>query len=77
MANILKVTPESAIKFFAYEEAKNLLSDDGKKAIGNTERFIAGAAAGVVSHVSMFPFEGVLLARTCARVCACYALVFI
>eukprot|EP00048_Salpingoeca_helianthica_P021346 m.11788 g.11788 ORF g.11788 m.11788 type:complete len:473 (-) comp5865_c0_seq1:115-1533(-) len=57
--NVLKIAPESAIKFLAWEQAKWLLygsdHDDGAVSVG--QRLAAGSIAGVVSQVTIFPFE--------------------
>lgn len=45
--NILKVAPESAIKFYAYEIMKKVVVGDGKQGeIGALGRLVAGGAAG-------------------------------
>lgn len=55
-ANLLKVAPEKAIKFWTYETIKATF---GKKDsdISPHERFIAGAGAGVFTHTLSFPLE--------------------
>lgn len=59
--NCVKIAPESAIKFFAYENMKRILSGGeqmtDKSRIGIRERFIAGSAAGICSQFSIFPME--------------------
>jgi len=55
-ANIVKIAPETGVKFFAYEKMKNLLGDD-QKMITPYNRFIAGATAGVIAQVSIYPLE--------------------
>jgi solute carrier family 25 phosphate transporter 23/24/25/41 len=59
-ANLLKVAPEKAIKFWTYETIKATF---GKKDadISPHERFIAGAGAGVFTHTLSFPLEGTCL----------------
>ncbi|OAV94244.1 hypothetical protein PTTG_00602 [Puccinia triticina 1-1 BBBD Race 1] len=65
--NVIKVFPESAIKFFVYEYAKNFIfhrqslrdhssrSQDDRRS--NLGRFLAGGLAGVVSQVLIYPIE--------------------
>lgn len=58
--NCVKIAPESAIKFFAYENMKRVLAGRGKfdkNRIGIRERFIAGSAAGICSQFSIYPME--------------------
>ena len=55
-ANVLKIAPESAVKFFAYERLKLIVSKDPQKLTGK-ERFIAGALAGVVAQTAIYPLE--------------------
>lgn len=64
-ANVVKIAPESAIKFFAYEKAKRLLGADEKQ-LGVRERLTAGAMAGVASQTSIYPLE-VLKTRLALR----------
>ena len=54
--NVIKIAPESAVKFLAYERIKMLVSRDPKNLTG-AERFIAGALAGVVSQTAIYPLE--------------------
>jgi solute carrier family 25 phosphate transporter 23/24/25/41 len=62
--NVIKVFPESAIKFFVYEYAKNFLfhppnhpSLHPDEHRSNLVRFMAGGLAGVVSQVLIYPIE--------------------
>ncbi|EDO32185.1 predicted protein [Nematostella vectensis] len=64
-ANVIKIAPESGIKFFAYEKAKKLVGSD-TKALGVTDRLLAGSMAGVASQTSIYPLE-VLKTRLAIR----------
>ncbi|XP_028408332.1 calcium-binding mitochondrial carrier protein SCaMC-2-like [Dendronephthya gigantea] len=55
-ANVIKIAPESAVKFFAYEKAKKLfMTHDGQ--IEPWQRLIAGSLAGIASQSSIYPME--------------------
>jgi solute carrier family 25 (mitochondrial phosphate transporter), member 23/24/25/41 len=54
--NIIKIVPESACKFYAYETFKTLLAKDPNHVDGKT-RFMAGALAGVTAQVIVYPLE--------------------
>ncbi|XP_058625858.1 calcium-binding mitochondrial carrier protein SCaMC-3b isoform X3 [Onychostoma macrolepis] len=56
--NVLKIAPESAIKFMAYEQIKWLIR--GSKESGSLrvqERFIAGSLAGATAQTIIYPME--------------------
>ncbi|EGD73382.1 hypothetical protein PTSG_05077 [Salpingoeca rosetta] len=56
--NVLKITPESAIKFWAWDAAKSVLySCEETQEVPALERFAAGAVAGVTAQLSIFPLE--------------------
>lgn len=58
LVNVIKITPESAIKFFAWDVAKRFVynhPDVAKASI--PERLVAGSIAGVTAQVSIFPME--------------------
>eukprot|EP00668_Euglena_longa_P002195 GGOE01002539.1.p1 GENE.GGOE01002539.1~~GGOE01002539.1.p1 ORF type:complete len:458 (+),score=114.68 GGOE01002539.1:68-1441(+) len=55
-ANIVKIAPESGIKFFVFDHAKRRLAADPKNATVS-ERLCAGAMAGVVSQTCIYPLE--------------------
>lgn len=55
--NVLKIAPESAIKFAAYEQVKRLIKGDSKENLSIYERFCAGALAGGISQSSIYPLE--------------------
>ncbi|XP_076057886.1 calcium-binding mitochondrial carrier protein SCaMC-2-B-like isoform X3 [Oratosquilla oratoria] len=66
--NVLKIAPESAIKFAAYEQVKTiLLASTGKeREISIYERFVAGSFAGGISQTAIYPLE-VLKTRLALR----------
>uniref|UniRef100_T1II66 EF-hand domain-containing protein n=1 Tax=Strigamia maritima TaxID=126957 RepID=T1II66_STRMM len=58
--NVLKITPETAIKFSAYEQIKVFLLDRhqwGDNELGLQERFLAGSLAGTCSQLLIYPIE--------------------
>ncbi|XP_046845149.1 calcium-binding mitochondrial carrier protein SCaMC-2-like [Xenia sp. Carnegie-2017] len=55
-ANVIKIAPESGVKFFSYEKAKKLfMTKDGQ--IEPWQRLIAGSMAGIASQSSIYPME--------------------
>ncbi|KAM3867786.1 calcium-binding mitochondrial carrier protein SCaMC-2-A [Diretmus argenteus] len=54
--NIIKIAPESALKFMAYEQIKRLIAND-KETLSILERFMAGSLAGVVAQSTIYPME--------------------
>ncbi|XP_076263108.1 short Calcium-binding Mitochondrial Carrier [Rhynchophorus ferrugineus] len=64
--NVLKIAPESAIKFAAYEQVKRLIKGDSKNSLTIYERFCAGAMAGGISQTAIYPLE-VLKTRLALR----------
>ncbi|XP_062553420.1 mitochondrial adenyl nucleotide antiporter SLC25A25 isoform X2 [Armigeres subalbatus] len=64
--NVLKIAPESAIKFAAYEQVKRLIRGNDKRQLSIYERFLAGACAGGVSQTAIYPLE-VLKTRLALR----------
>merc|ERR1719285_544784 len=55
-ANLVKIAPENAVKFFMYEYLKSIVckySENPTKA----ERFIASAGAGAISQFAIYPLE--------------------
>ncbi|XP_037106469.1 calcium-binding mitochondrial carrier protein SCaMC-1-like [Syngnathus acus] len=54
--NVLKIAPETAIKFMAYEKYKKMLSSEPGK-IKTHERFIAGSLAGATAQTAIYPME--------------------
>ncbi|XP_059802434.1 calcium-binding mitochondrial carrier protein SCaMC-2-like [Hypanus sabinus] len=56
LTNIMKICPELAIKFMAYEELKELIAADPEN-LRMKERFLAGSMAGAVSQSATYPIE--------------------
>uniref|UniRef100_A0A8C5HRC1 Calcium-binding mitochondrial carrier protein SCaMC-1-like n=1 Tax=Gouania willdenowi TaxID=441366 RepID=A0A8C5HRC1_GOUWI len=54
--NVLKIAPETAIKFMAYEKYKQMLASDPGK-IRTHERFLAGSLAGATAQTAIYPME--------------------
>ncbi|KAJ3129903.1 hypothetical protein HK098_007657 [Nowakowskiella sp. JEL0407] len=59
--NIVKIVPESALKFYVFEHSKTFMAqlqghNDTDK-IGMAARFIAGGAAGLTSQFLIYPLE--------------------
>lgn len=67
--NVVKVAPESAIKFYAYEMLKKVIGDmgDGKGDIGASGRLLAGGTAGAVAQTAIYPLD---LVKTRLQTCA-------
>ena len=58
--NVVKVMPESAIKFGAYEASKKAfakLEGSDPKHLRNTAQFLAGGIGGVVSQCVVYPLD--------------------
>lgn len=60
--NVVKIFPESAIKFYTYESTKRFFARYVEKVndprdISGTSRFISGGVAGIVSQAFAFPIE--------------------
>lgn len=60
--NIVKIFPESAIKFLSYESAKRVFAQYWDKVpdqtmISNSSRFVAGGIGGVISQFCIYPIE--------------------
>lgn len=59
--NVMKIVPESAIKFYVFETAKTVLAGltgvEDKNAIPVGARFIAGGVAGLCSQFCIYPVE--------------------
>lgn len=55
--NVLKIAPESAFKFMAYEQAKRLIRGTSTRELTIYERFVAGSFAGSFSQTIIYPLE--------------------
>ncbi|XP_071389910.1 mitochondrial adenyl nucleotide antiporter SLC25A23-like isoform X1 [Centroberyx affinis] len=56
--NVLKIAPETALKFTAYEKIKHVMR--GSKEAGSLkihERFVAGSLAGATAQTAIYPME--------------------
>ncbi|KAE8620159.1 hypothetical protein XENTR_v10010124 [Xenopus tropicalis] len=63
--NVIKIAPESAIKFMAYEQIKKLIRGQ-HETLRVRERFIAGSLAGAIAQTAIYPME-VLKTRMALR----------
>ncbi|XP_034439180.1 calcium-binding mitochondrial carrier protein SCaMC-1-like [Hippoglossus hippoglossus] len=54
--NVLKIAPETAIKFMAYEQFKKMLASEPGK-VRTHERFLAGSMAGATAQTVIYPME--------------------
>ncbi|XP_060619635.2 mitochondrial adenyl nucleotide antiporter SLC25A23 isoform X1 [Anolis sagrei] len=54
--NVLKIAPESAIKFMAYEQIKRAIRGQ-QETLRVQERFIAGSLAGATAQTIIYPME--------------------
>ncbi|XP_027350804.1 calcium-binding mitochondrial carrier protein SCaMC-1-like [Abrus precatorius] len=70
--NVLKVAPESAIKFYTFEMLKtfigNAKGEEGKADIGAMGRLLAGGIAGAVAQTAIYPMD---LVKTRLQTYAC------
>jgi len=55
-ANVVKIAPENAVKFFMYEYLKSRVCKVSANPT-KTERFISGAGAGAISQFVIYPLE--------------------
>ncbi|KAL7604713.1 hypothetical protein Lser_V15G17535 [Lactuca serriola] len=56
--NVVKVAPESAIKFYTYEMLKNFIGgEEGQGDIGTSGRLLAGGMAGAVAQTAIYPMD--------------------
>ncbi|XP_068599151.1 mitochondrial adenyl nucleotide antiporter SLC25A24-like [Brachionichthys hirsutus] len=54
--NVLKIAPETAIKFMAYERFKKMFASEPGK-VRTHERFLAGSLAGATAQTAIYPME--------------------
>eukprot|EP01136_Pigoraptor_vietnamica_P023188 Opistho-1_new@75037 len=54
--NVVKIAPETALKFVAYESAKSLFGISGKEPSAGA-RLCAGSIAGVISQTAVYPLD--------------------
>ncbi|PKA52188.1 Mitochondrial adenine nucleotide transporter ADNT1 [Apostasia shenzhenica] len=69
--NVMKVAPESAIRFYAYETLKEFIvtaQGEEKSDIGASGRLIAGGLAGAVAQTAIYPLD---LVKTRLQTYAC------
>ncbi|KAG9017317.1 hypothetical protein FRB93_007431 [Tulasnella sp. JGI-2019a] len=60
--NVVKIFPESAIKFLSYESSKRFLAKHVDKVsdprdISGTSRFVSGGIGGIISQFAIYPLE--------------------
>uniref|UniRef100_A0A6B2L4A7 EF-hand domain-containing protein n=1 Tax=Arcella intermedia TaxID=1963864 RepID=A0A6B2L4A7_9EUKA len=54
--NVIKIAPETALKFWTYENLKTMIAKDPKN-ISPIERFMAGGASGALAQSLIYPLE--------------------
>ncbi|KAG5046066.1 hypothetical protein JHK82_015447 [Glycine max] len=57
--NVVKVSPESAIKFYAFEMLKKVIGEahSNKSDIGTAGRLVAGGTAGAIAQAAIYPMD--------------------
>ncbi|XP_008278521.1 calcium-binding mitochondrial carrier protein SCaMC-1-like isoform X2 [Stegastes partitus] len=56
--NVLKIAPETAIKFTAYEKIKSMMRGSNEaRTLRVHERFVAGSLAGATAQTAIYPME--------------------
>ncbi|XP_062105290.1 calcium-dependent mitochondrial ATP-magnesium/phosphate carrier protein 2-like [Humulus lupulus] len=59
--NVVKVAPESAIKFYTYETIKGIIAKahggEDKADLGTVDRLFAGGVAGAVAQTAIYPMD--------------------
>lgn len=55
--NVLKIAPESALKFFAFERLKQIIGQESGQEMNAKYRFVAGSLAGAFSQTCIYPLE--------------------
>jgi len=64
--NVTKIVPESALKFWIYDEMKKVIKGDTNRDLEIHERLMAGSFAGALSQTVIYPLE-VLKTRLALR----------
>ena len=54
--NVIKIAPETALKYFCYEKYKGLMGDCGAD-LPLSHKFIAGSMAGATAQTVIYPME--------------------
>ncbi|KAJ3257101.1 hypothetical protein HK103_004929 [Boothiomyces macroporosus] len=68
--NVLKIVPESALKFYVFEYSKQFIADHyntDKESLGMIPRLFAGGMGGLVSQFAIYPIE-TIKTRTMAQI---------
>ncbi|KAG5666949.1 hypothetical protein PVAND_014954 [Polypedilum vanderplanki] len=73
--NVIKIAPESAMKFMVYEQVKKVIRGNNERPLGIYERFVAGAVAGCIAQSSIYPME-VLKTRLALRKTGQYSSIY-
>ena len=55
--NVVKIAPESALKFWCYDELKKLIKGEDSRELLIQERLLAGSLAGAASQTVIYPLE--------------------
>lgn len=59
--NVMKIVPESAIKFYSYETCKSIVATalqcEDKDSIPTSARFLSGGVAGMCAQFAIYPVE--------------------
>jgi len=62
--NVLKIAPETAVKFYCYDLLKHKIASDPHN-VTMPERFVAGGSAGAIAQIMIYPLE---IAKTRAAI---------
>ncbi|KAL8562915.1 hypothetical protein ACOMHN_004607 [Nucella lapillus] len=72
--NVIKIAPESALKFMAYEQIKAKVKGDAKE-VTMYQRLFSGSAAGAIAQTTIYPME-VMKTRLALRKTGQYSSMF-